>query len=84
MTLGENGVTDADLAVHDETSAHGGLAFCLSQFAAPLPLPLGVFRAVEAMPYETLNAGLAEEARRERGKGTLERLLSGGHTWNVN
>ncbi len=84
VTLGENGVTEADLAVHDETSAHGGLAFCLSQFAAPLPLPLGVFRAVEAMPYETLNAGLAEEARRKRGKGTLEQLLSGGHTWNVN
>lgn len=45
VTLDEQGVTEADLVVHDETSANGGLAFVLSKFAAPLPVPLGVFRA---------------------------------------
>jgi 2-oxoglutarate ferredoxin oxidoreductase subunit beta len=83
VTIGENGVSEADLAIHDEAAEHGGMAFCLSQFAAPLPLPLGVFRAVEAPPYEELNAHLVEAARAKRGQGTLAKLFNSGHTWTI-
>ena len=48
MTIGENGVTEADLVVHDEKAANGGLAFFLSQLENPeFPVPLGVFRDIE-------------------------------------
>ena len=83
VTIGENGISEADLMVHDETSPNGGLAFFLSQFAAPLPVPLGVFRAVEAPVYETLNNQLHADARERKGKGTLETLLNSGDTWTI-
>jgi 2-oxoglutarate ferredoxin oxidoreductase subunit beta len=81
VTLGENGLTAADLAVYDETSA--GLAFLLSQFAAPLPIPLGVFRAVESPVYEDLNSHLAADARKQKGQGTLEQLFHSGDSWTI-
>ena len=83
VTVGEGGVTEADLAVHDESAANGGLAFFLSQFAAPLPVPLGVFRAVEAPVYETLSKQLAVSARAQKGPGTLEKLFNSGDTWTI-
>ena len=83
VTLDEQGVTEADLVVHDETSANGGLAFVLSKFAAPLPVPLGVFRAVESPAYETLNSWLAADTRKQKGQGTLEQLFNGGDTWTI-
>lgn len=83
VTVGENGVTTADLVVHDERSENGGLAFFLSQFAAPLPVPLGVFRAVEAPVYETLNSELAANTRQQRGQGTLDKLFNSGDTWTI-
>jgi 2-oxoglutarate/2-oxoacid ferredoxin oxidoreductase subunit beta len=84
VTVGENGVTEADLVVHDEHAANGGLAFFLSQFAAPLPVPMGIFRAVDAPAYETLNSQLAANTRQQRGQGTLEKLFNSGDTWTIN
>jgi 2-oxoglutarate ferredoxin oxidoreductase subunit beta len=84
VTIGEGGVTAADLVAHDEHAAYGGLAFVLSQLTTPLPVPLGVFRAVGSPVYETLNSQLAADAREQRGEGTLEKLFSGGDTWIIN
>jgi 2-oxoglutarate ferredoxin oxidoreductase subunit beta len=84
VTVGENGVTAADLVVHDEHAHNGGLAFFLSQFTAPLPVPLGIFRAVESPVYEILNGQLAADARKQRGRGTLEKLFDSGDTWVIN
>ena len=83
VTVGENGVTEKDLVVHDERTANGGLAFLLSQFAAPLPVPLGVFRAVESPAYESLAMQLAADARKRRGPGTLKALFESGYTWQI-
>jgi 2-oxoglutarate ferredoxin oxidoreductase subunit beta len=83
VTVDENGVTMTDLVIHDERAANSGPAFFLSQFAAPLPVPLGVFRAVQSPVYETLNAGLAADARVKRGRGTLEVLFNSGDTWTI-
>jgi 2-oxoglutarate ferredoxin oxidoreductase subunit beta len=83
VTVGENGVTADDLVVHDERAANGGLAFFLSQFAAPLPVPLGVFRAVESPAYERLSAQLAADARERCGHGTLKALFASSDTWTI-
>jgi 2-oxoglutarate/2-oxoacid ferredoxin oxidoreductase subunit beta len=83
VTVGENGVTEADLVVHDEHSQNGGLAYFLSRFAAPLPVPLGVIRAVEAPVYETLNSQLAADTRKLKGQGTLDKLFNSGDTWTI-
>ena len=84
VTLGENGVSAADLVVHDETAEHGGLAFFLSQFDAPkFPVPLGVFRAVSQPSYEVMNERLHADARQRRGRGDLAALFNSGDTWTI-
>jgi 2-oxoglutarate/2-oxoacid ferredoxin oxidoreductase subunit beta len=81
---GTNGARQEDLLTHDETAAHSGLAFFLSQFDTPhFPVPLGVFRAVEAPTYQDLNRQLNEDARTAKGPGNLAHLLSGGDTWTI-
>jgi 2-oxoglutarate ferredoxin oxidoreductase subunit beta len=84
VTIGQNGVTEADLVVHDENDSHGGLAFFLSHFAEPeFPAPIGVFRTVNAPAYQDLNSQQAANARAARGKGDLAKLLSSGETWTI-
>jgi 2-oxoglutarate ferredoxin oxidoreductase subunit beta len=84
VTLGEDGVTEADLVVHDEAADHSGLAFFLSQFDAPkLPVPLGVFRAVSAPAYEDMNNQLHADAEARKGRGTLAGLFNSGDTWTI-
>ncbi len=85
VTVGENGVTEADLVVHDEAVPTSGLAFFLSQFDSPnCPVPFGVFRAVRAPTYEHLSQQLAEDTRARKGQGTLEKLFNSGDTWTIN
>ncbi len=84
VTVGENGITEADLLVHDEKAPHSGLAFLLSQLALPdYPVALGVLRNVERPAYDQL--AMAQEATHieTRGKGDLKKLLHAGDTWMV-
>lgn len=84
VTLGENGITGADLLVHDEKSNHSALAFLLAQFEGPdLPVPLGVFRALEIPTYQERNAQQAAGARAAKGRGDLASLLNSGDTWII-
>lgn len=84
VTVGANGITEADLLVHDEKADHSALAFLLSQFEAPdYPVPLGVFRALETPTYQERNTSLAEGACRTRGRGDLASLLNSGDTWTI-
>ena len=47
MTIGEDGVTEADLLVHDEAADDPYLALVLSRMFWPeFPVPVGVLRAV--------------------------------------
>ncbi|MDO8789065.1 MAG: 2-oxoacid:ferredoxin oxidoreductase subunit beta [Sulfuritalea sp.] len=84
VTIGENGVTAADILVHDENAAHSGLAFSLGQFESPdFPVPFGVFRDINKPSYEELHKQLVESARAAKGRGDLQRLLNAGETWTI-
>ena len=84
VTIGQNGITEKDLVVHDEKAANGGLAFFLSQLEQPkAPVPLGVFRDVEAPVYEEMNTELHANTRAAKGKGDLAKLLNGANTWTI-
>ena len=82
VKLGENGITEKDLVVHDEKNA--ALAYLLSRIAYPdFPTPLGVFRA-ETLP--TLDQRTHEQiagARAKLGEGDLDKLLYSGDVWEV-
>ena len=82
VTLGENGITDKDVLVHDETNA--ALAFLLSHIEPPnFPVPMGVLFAVDREPYEAGVHRQATEIVEKKGRGELEKLLHSGDTWTV-
>jgi 2-oxoglutarate ferredoxin oxidoreductase subunit beta len=84
VTIGEGGVEETGLLVHDETAEHGGLAFLISQIAAPeFPVPLGVFRDVDEPSYEKRNEQLHADTRARRGQGKLSALFNSGDVWSV-
>jgi 2-oxoglutarate/2-oxoacid ferredoxin oxidoreductase subunit beta len=77
-----NGVTESDLAVHDETDAT--LAYALSRMFHPeFPVPVGVLRRVTRPTHDQLVQAQIDEARAQEGEGDLGRLLLAGETWTV-
>jgi 2-oxoglutarate/2-oxoacid ferredoxin oxidoreductase subunit beta len=84
VTLGQDGVTEADLLVHDEQADQSALAFFLAQFEGPeLPVPLGVFRALATPTYQERHAQQVADARHAKGRGNLASLLGSGETWTI-
>ena len=82
VTIGEDGVTEADILVHDETDEN--IAYVLTKMRAPeVPTPLGVFRAVAAPVYNDQVHDQVEAVREKKGEGSLEKLLFSGDTWEV-
>ena len=84
LAIGQDGLTEADCAVHDAQRTSGGTAYLIAQLAPPqFPVPLGVFRAVTAPSYEVLSEKVCETARQRSGRGDLEALLASGTTWTI-
>jgi len=83
VTLGENGITEKDLLVHDE-KAPVSLSFLISELMAPeFPTPVGVFRAVDRPIHHELDQAQLARAKADKGEGTIEKLLNSGDTWKM-
>lgn len=83
VTLGQNGVTEKDILVHDEQAAPS-LSMLISEMTAPhFPTPIGVFRAVERPVHHELDQAQLAAAREKKGTGDLHKLLHSGDTWTV-
>ncbi|MFZ8933486.1 MAG: 2-oxoacid:ferredoxin oxidoreductase subunit beta [Bacteriovoracaceae bacterium] len=83
VTIGENGVTENDLLVHDENDEF--LAHLLGNLKGEgLPVPLGVLKKMETPTYEmdmeNQNMAIVEK----KGQGDMTNLLNSGDTWVVN
>jgi 2-oxoglutarate ferredoxin oxidoreductase subunit beta len=81
VTLGENGVTEADILVHDETNRT--LAGMLAAMEAPMPVALGVIYCDPAPTYEAGVKAQGEAARARSPNADINALLRRGHTWTV-
>jgi 2-oxoglutarate ferredoxin oxidoreductase subunit beta len=81
VPLGD-GISEADLVVHDETDPV--LACLLSLMSPPaFPTPIGVFRAVTRETYENIVAEQLRSVTQRHGEGDLDELLNRGDTWTV-
>src|SRR5271156_593259 len=81
-----NGITEADLLVHDEHDPRPSYAYLLSQMELRpgFPTPIGILRAQEDVPrYEDIIANQIREVQAKRGVGDLTKLLNAGDTWEV-
>jgi len=80
VQLGRDGVTEADVLVHDEQDPV--LCFLLSSLQGPeFPTPIGVLRAVQRPTYEEVAAEQIASAKAKQGDGDLAALLNQGETW---
>jgi len=87
VTIGENGVSLADLWVHDETDPDATRTQILSRMWWPdFPVPVGVFRRVPRPTHDQLlieQIDGAKAARAAKGPVDLQKLLASGETWTV-
>ena len=84
VTLGEDGVTEADLLVHDEQAEEPYLALMLSRMFWPdFPVPVGVLRAVPRPTHDQLVDDQISAAVSSQGEGDLAAALASGETWTV-
>ena len=82
VTIGEDGITEADILVHDEDDPL--LAAMLSTIYWPdFPVPVGVIRSVQRPTHSELLNQQVEDAVTKRGRGNLTDLLDSGETWIV-
>jgi len=84
VTIGENGITENELLVHDIYLKDPSVAFMLARMEHPdFPQPVGIFRAVERPTYEEMMVGQIDAAIAKSGPGSLEKLINSGDTWVV-
>lgn len=82
VTIGENGITEDDILVHDETNKV--LAQMLADLRLPdFPVPVGVLYNVPAPAYVDDVYEQRIAVRETKGQGDLNALLRSGQTWTV-
>ncbi len=83
VQLGD-GISEADLLVHDAHAEDPYLALMLSRMWWPdYPVPVGVIRDISRPTHDALLTGQIEAARAKQGEGDLTRALMAGDTWTV-
>jgi 2-oxoglutarate ferredoxin oxidoreductase subunit beta len=87
VTLGENGITESDLLVHDINLPDPSVAFMLARMeyreGGDFPQPVGIFRAIERDTYEHMMTRQIEQSIGKSGPGSLDKLIHSGDTWVV-
>lgn len=82
VTIGENGVTEADILVHDETNrVMAGMLASLDNKA--FPVPIGVLYCQEAEPYDEAVYRQVDQVKSSAKITKLDDLLRRGNTWTV-
>jgi 2-oxoglutarate/2-oxoacid ferredoxin oxidoreductase subunit beta len=85
VQLGD-GITEADLVVHDAHHPRPSYAFLLSHMEQRpgFPTPIGVLRAWDDLPrYEDVISEQVQEVIQKKGAGDLRQLLEAGDIWEV-
>ena len=84
VTIGENGITENDLLVHDINEKDPSVAFMLARMEQPeFPQPVGIFRTIDRPTYEDMMVDQIGAAIAKTGPGSLEKLINSGDTWIV-
>lgn len=83
VTIGQDGITEADVIVHDEKNRV--LAGLLAALRPPqFPEVLGVIYCDPAPQSYEMAVAAQETAARAKGPGDLDKLMRAGNTWQVN
>lgn len=84
VTIGENGVTEDDILVHDSHADNLGLQMMLAEMSGPdFPVALGVIRDVDNPTYEDGVAQQVEKVKAGSKIHSMDELLKSGSTWEI-
>lgn len=84
VKIGENGITRADLLVHNAMEPNPGIHMMLVNMKAPeMPVALGVIRAVKDHTYDDQVRDQLIEVRMRAKIFNMDQLLHSGETWEV-
>jgi 2-oxoglutarate/2-oxoacid ferredoxin oxidoreductase subunit beta len=84
VKLGENGITEKNLLVHDAKEANPGIQYMLAHMGYPdYPVALGVLRSVEGNTYESDLADQIKDVQTEAKIKCMDDLLRSGSVWQV-
>lgn len=83
-TIGENGVTEKDILVHDMTSEDTTLHNILAGLKLPeFPMVFGIIRSVEAKSYDRLLVEQIAEVQAKSSIKCMDDVFNSGSTWTV-
>ena len=84
VKLGENGITEKDLLVHDAHEPNPGIHYMLAGMSYPeYPVALGIIRAVETQTYDGAMIAQHVAIQAKSKIKCVDDLLREGSTWEV-
>jgi len=84
VKIGENGITEKDILVHDAKAEDPTMHFMLTRMTFPeYPLALGVIRAYSCTVYEDLMEQQIETAQKDSKIKCVDDLLNSGNIFNI-
>ena len=84
VTIGQNGIREEDILVHDAYQQDPGLHLMLAKMQLPkYPVALGVIRSTVAPTYDQLLEDQIKEAQRTSKIRNVDDLLNSGATWEI-
>ncbi len=84
VTIGENGIREEDILIHDMYQQDAGLHLMLAKMQLPeFPVALGVIRSTSAPSYDQLLEDQIREAQRTSKIRNVDDLLNSGDTWEI-
>ena len=85
VKIGENGITEDDVLVHDQYSHDPGIHLMLAKMQPPIfPVALGVIRSAMFPTYDDLVEAQINNAKKLSPVKTVDDLLNSGDTWEIN
>jgi 2-oxoglutarate ferredoxin oxidoreductase subunit beta len=84
VKLGENGITEKNLLVHDAFESNPGIQYMLANMRYPeYPVALGVIRSVSGPTYDTDIETQIHEVQKTSRIKSMDDLLNSGSAWEV-
>jgi 2-oxoglutarate ferredoxin oxidoreductase subunit beta len=84
VNLGENGITEKNVLIHDATESNPGIHYMLANMKYPeYPVALGVIRAVPGPTYENDVENQIAQVQKTSKIKCMDDLLNSGPVWKV-
>lgn len=84
VKIGENGISEKDLLVHDAGESNPGIHYMLANMKYPdYPVALGIIRSVEGATYENDLDETIVRVKQDSKIKCMDDLMHSGSTWEV-